>query len=127
MSIIYIHFEPDTDAADQQSLARFRDAIARYDRGEHIEAEEHVTFESIEGLFAMLTPKRMELLRHLHQHPAPSIKSLAEALGRDYKRVHEDVAALISIGLIARDGTRLRAPHSEIRFALNFGQQPAAA
>ena len=50
MSIIHIHFEPDTDAADQQSLARFRDAIARCDRGERIEAEEYVTFESIEGL-----------------------------------------------------------------------------
>jgi predicted transcriptional regulator len=38
-----------------------------------------------------LSPKRLELLRAVHESPARSVKSLAERLGRDYKRVHEDV------------------------------------
>jgi predicted transcriptional regulator len=126
MSTVTIHFEPDRAEADRQSLARLLEADARYNRGEHINAEEHITFESIEGLFALLTPKRLELLRHLHQHPARSVKSLAEALGREYRRVHDDVAALSRIGLIVREGTSLRAPHSELRFALRL-DQPAAA
>ena len=126
MSTVTIHFQPDQAEADRQSLARLLEADARYNRGEHEEAEEHITFESIEGLFARLTPKRLELLRHLHRHPARSVKSLAETIGREYRRVHDDVVALSQIGLIERRGTALRAPHSEIRFALRL-DQPAAA
>jgi predicted transcriptional regulator len=126
VSTVTIHFEQDQAEADRQSLARLLEADARYNRGEHVEAEEHITFESIEGLFALLTPKRLELLRHLHRYPARSIKSLAETIGREYRRVHDDVAALSQIGLIERRGTALRAPHSEIRFALRL-DQPAAA
>jgi predicted transcriptional regulator len=107
-------------------LARLLQADAHYNRGEHVEAEEHITLESIERLFALLTPKRLELLRHLHRHPARSVKSLAATIGREYRRVHDDVAALSQIGLIERRGTALRAPHSEIRFALRL-DQPAAA
>lgn len=126
MSTVTIHFEPDQAEADRQSLARLLEADARYNLGEHVEAEEHITFESIERLFALLTPKRLELLRHLHRHPARSVKSLAETIGREYRRIHDDVAALSQIGLIERRGTALRAPHSEIRFALRL-DQPAAA
>ena len=127
MSILHIHFEPDAGAADRESLARFRQAIDRAERGETVNAEEHVSFESIEGLFAMLTPKRLDLLRHLHAVPTRSVKALAEALARDYRRVHDDVAALASIGLIQREGTALRAPYGEIRFAFSLGAHPAAA
>jgi hypothetical protein len=38
-----------------------------------------------------LSPKRLELLRAVRESPPRSVKSLAERLGRDYKRVHEDV------------------------------------
>jgi predicted transcriptional regulator len=48
-------------------------------------------------------------------------------LGRDYRNVHADVVALESAGLIERDGTTLRAPHSEIRFALRLDEPAAAA
>jgi predicted transcriptional regulator len=55
------------------------------------------------------------------------VKALAEALDRDYRRVHDDVVALERIGLVERDGTALRAPHSEIRFALRLDDEPAVA
>lgn len=126
MSVVHIHFEPDRAEADRQSLARLLAADAAYDRGDAAEAEEHITFENIEGLLALMTPKRMALLRHLYRHPARSVKALAESLGRDYRRVHDDVTALTAIGLIVRQGTTLRAPHSEIRFALRFDQSVAA-
>ena len=32
----------------------------------------------------VLTGKRMEMLRHLRRHPAPSVLALARSLGRDY-------------------------------------------
>jgi len=45
-----------------------------------------------------LSPKRLELLRAVHDSPARSVKALAERLGRDYKRVHEDVETLTASG-----------------------------
>lgn len=65
-----------------------------------------------------MTDRRYELLRHLHSHPAPSIRALARDLGRDFKRVHADVAALEAIGLIERDEGMLRADYDEIRAAI---------
>ena len=63
----------------------------------------------------MLTPKRVELLRHLHRQEVPSVAELARALGRNYKRVHADVEALTAAGLIDRTPAGLRADYGEIR------------
>jgi predicted transcriptional regulator len=88
---------------------RFINAWHRAEAGEVVE-ERHITFFTWEELTAALTPKRLELLRHLHRDGAPSINALAKTLQRDYKRVHADVTALEAAGLIVRDGTRLTAP-----------------
>ena len=88
---------------------RFAAAFDRAAAGENFD-ERHITFLSLEEMMAALTPKRLELLRHLHRESADSVKALATALGRDYKRVHEDVAVLESAGLITREDGRLRAP-----------------
>jgi predicted transcriptional regulator len=57
---------------------------------------------------------RLELLRAVHENPAPSVKSLAERLGRDYKRVHEDVEALTASGLLRREAGCVSAPYDAI-------------
>jgi predicted transcriptional regulator len=77
--------------------------------------ERHLSFESWEGLSRVLTTKRLELLRHLRRHPAASVAALARAIGRDYKRVHEDVEALAESGLLTRDERSLRTGYDEIR------------
>ncbi|MCL1860077.1 MAG: hypothetical protein FWG52_00885 [Proteobacteria bacterium] len=88
---------------------RFAEAFGRASSGENFE-ERHITFLSLEEMMSALSPKRLELLRHLHREEATSIKALALALGRDYKRVHEDVATLESAGLVVREGGKLCAP-----------------
>jgi predicted transcriptional regulator len=93
---------------------RVADVRHRAERGEPVEPEEHLTFESWEAMTSVMTPRRFELLHHLHRHPAASVAALARALGRDYKRVHEDVGALERVGLINRDHG-LRADYDEIR------------
>ena len=60
-------------------------------------------FESPSALFRVLTPKRWELVERLQAIGPGSVRGLARALGRDVKRVHEDVSTLIECGLIARD------------------------
>lgn len=92
---------------------RVVDAWRRAERGELSgeNAEVHIGFESWETMVRTLSPKRLELLRHLHRSPARSIRALAQALGRDYRRVHEDVEALEAAGLLSRDEDGLRADY----------------
>ena len=93
--------------------ARFVDAWHRAEAGSlrADNAEIHIGFGSFESMVRALSPKRLELLRHLHRHPAPNVRQLAKALGRDYHRVHSDVAALAGVGLLERDGEGLRADY----------------
>jgi predicted transcriptional regulator len=100
--------------AFDDAIERFAEVWSKAERGEVIEPEDNISFFSWSALSAVMTDKRHELLRHLHQHPAPSMRALARELGRDYKRVHEDVEALASVGLVEKDGRALRAPSSEI-------------
>ena len=73
---------------------------------------------SWELLARTLTPKRLALLRHIHRHPATSVAALARMVGRDYKRVHEDVELLTAAGLLERSEGQIRADYDEIRAAI---------
>lgn len=75
----------------------------------------HFTFSSAEQLFRAISPKRWELIECLQRVGAVSVRGLARALERDVKRVHEDVQALIELGLIERtDAGQIRVPFSKI-------------
>lgn len=73
-----------------------------------------IGFGSPSELFAAITDRRLELLRHVASHEAPNIHQLAQALGRDYKNVHTDVKALEDLGLLERVDGKLVAPFDEI-------------
>jgi len=92
---------------------RVLDDVARFERGESVESH-HLSFESWQALFNVLTPKRYALLQHVHKHPEQSIRALARALGRDYKRVHEDVKALTEAGLLEQDGEGIHVDYAAI-------------
>lgn len=89
---------------------RFIDAWHRMERGEDVN-ERHVSFADWETMVRVLSPKRLELLRYVHQHPAKNIRVLALAVGRDYRRVHDDVEALEAAGLLERDKEGVRADY----------------
>ncbi len=92
---------------------RFVGAWHRLESGEKVR-ERHVTFPDLPAMLNSLTPKRLELLRDVHRQPAPSVKALAERLGRDYKRVHEDVETLAASGLLRREDGGISAPYDAI-------------
>ena len=92
---------------------RFVGAWHRLDGGEKVR-ERHVTFPDLPAMLSALSPKRLELLRDVHRQPAASVKALAERLGRDYKRVHEDVETLAATGLLLRDDGSVSAPYDAI-------------
>lgn len=90
-----------------EDAAAFVDAWRKAERGEVV--SDHVlAFDSWEALSSIMTGERLRLLRHLHAHPEPSVSALARALGRQYRRVHADVAALEGVGLVVRAGGHVR-------------------
>lgn len=96
-----------------ETSKRLLGAVSRHERGETVR-ERHLSFENWETLFSVLTPKRFELVQHLHRSPEPTIRALARALGRDFKRVYEDLRVLEEAGLIERDEEGLRADYASI-------------
>lgn len=62
------------------------------------------TFSSPSQLFTVISPKRWELIEHLQKIGPSSVRGLARSLGRDVKRVHDDVTGLIDWGIIERTG-----------------------
>lgn len=91
-----------------EDAAAFVSAWGKAERGEEV-ADHVLAFESWEGLARVLTGERLRLLRHLHAHPEASVSALARSLGRQYRRVHEDVVVLESAGLVARADGVVRA------------------
>ncbi|MEC9463643.1 MAG: transcriptional regulator [Pseudomonadota bacterium] len=74
-----------------------------------------LTFSSASQLFSVLSPKRWELIEGLQGLGASSIRGLARTLGRDVKRVHEDVSTLMDWGLVEKDEEgRVVVPFEEI-------------
>jgi predicted transcriptional regulator len=73
--------------------------------GPAVVGSDRILFRTWSALCAVLTPKRYEHLRHLRQMPETGIRALARELGRDVRRVHEDVVALVELGPVARSGS----------------------
>lgn len=90
-----------------------RSGWRRLEGGERVR-EQHVTFPNLSSMMNALSGKRLELLREVHREPAPSIKALANRLGRDYKRVHQDVETLAASGLVQRKDGQVSAPYDAI-------------
>ena len=80
---VHVHVGDSLDAIGK----RIVDAWHRAERGELTadSAEIHIGFETWETMVRTLSPKRLELLRHVHRTPAKSIRALALALNRDYR------------------------------------------
>ncbi len=93
---------------------RFSGAWNKAVAGEQVQ-ETHVTFLDVQTMLDTLSPRRLELLRHVRQQEAGNVRELAQALGRDYKNVHQDVAILESAGLLVRNGRKLTAPWDELQ------------
>lgn len=97
------------EAIDSEIVANVAAAVAAADRGESFEPRRTISFENWSSFFRSMTPNRVALLEHVAAHEAvASTRALSIALGRDYSAVHADVAELVKLGLIERDGNALR-------------------
>lgn len=80
---------------------RFVDAWKAAEAGREIDRE-HATFLNLDAFMAAMSPKRLELMRHLHRVGPRSVRRLSQELERDYKSVHGEVARLVDAGLVQR-------------------------
>ena len=81
--------------------ARFVAAWKTAERGGK-PARDHLTFLSLQAFMAAMSPRRLQLMRHLRRAGPMSVRRLANELGRDYKSVHREVAMLTATGLVER-------------------------
>ena len=81
---------------------RFIRAWQKAEAGEIDSPEVHLNFEDFAMLAAVLTPKRLELMKTLRQRGPLSVRALSKELGRDYKNVHVEISALEEVDLVQR-------------------------
>jgi predicted transcriptional regulator len=70
--------------------------------GEPVEADTRINFADAKTMFTMLNGNRFDVLTFVADNHPKSINAIATGLGRGYRRVHEDVQALLNLGLIDR-------------------------
>lgn len=102
----------------------FVEAWHRAEAGEEF-SERVLAVESWDALAAVMSNERPRLLRHVHAHPERSVLALAKALGRQYRRVHEDVSILSEAGLLDRSGGGVRGVAGRIQATIDLGSVSA--
>lgn len=109
MARLVIAIEPDDEAALTAAAEGFVAAARGKTSGDRI------SFSSPAQLFGVLTPKRWELIERLQKAGPMTLRGLARLLGRDVKRVHEDIAVLTDWHLVVRnEANKLIVPYDEI-------------
>ena len=100
---------------------RFIERWKRAEDGDRTPAEPVLIFKDLKTFKSVISDQRVALLEALFRSGnAPSIRALARTLDRDYRRVHDDVRALIDVGLIRRQDTTLVPAVRGVRLSLSF-------
>ncbi len=95
------HIHIGVEDADR-GFERFIRAWHKAEAEEIDPPEIHLNFEDFAMLAAVLTTKRLELMKTLRQHGPMSVRALSKELKRDYKNVHVDTSVLEEVGLVRR-------------------------
>jgi predicted transcriptional regulator len=75
--------------------------LSQIEAGKKVTAQpEWLYFSDVREMGKVLTPKRLELLKAIRDHQPESVRALAVRTGRHVKNVAEDLALLVSLGLV---------------------------
>jgi predicted transcriptional regulator len=89
---------------------------------------ETLNFETPGAFFGRLTERRWALITSLLGQGTLAVRELARRVGRDVKRVHEDVQVLTELGLVERDvGGGVLCPYADVHIDMHVQQDRAAA
>jgi len=74
-----------------------------------------ISFDNVEALWKILSPKKMALLQAMAGQGWLSIREIARRAQRDVSAVHRDIKALVEAGLVERNEKRqARFPYDEL-------------
>ncbi|MDY0330929.1 MAG: winged helix-turn-helix transcriptional regulator [Thiomonas sp.] len=105
-----------------QGWAGLRDAARAGFAADHYLGE-ILNFESPALFFSRMSGKRWDIVRTLQGAGEISVRELARRLGRDVKRVHEDVTALAELGLLERtERGGVVSPYADIHVDMHIRQ-----
>lgn len=79
-------------------------------------------FESARMLFSELTPARLDLINTLHSLGASSIYALAKVAGRNYSNVHSDIARLVELGMVERNGDTVEVKFDAVEIHMDLAK-----
>jgi len=89
---------------------------------------ETLNFQSPGVFFGRLTERRWALVTVLLGQGAMAVRELARRVGRDVKRVHEDVQVLAELGLVERDEAGgVLCPFADVHISMHVHRERAAA
>jgi predicted transcriptional regulator len=89
---------------EKESAQDFVNAWHRAQKGMAPEQPvDRIYFKDLNTLLRVLTPRRMEAIKAVHDNGPVSFRALAKFLGRDYKNVHKDMQEMERIGIVVRD------------------------
>ena len=82
---------------------------------------EVLNFESPGHFFGQLSEKRWAIIRAAQGKGELPVRELARAVGRDVKRVHEDVVILAELGLLERtEGGGVVCPYASMHIDMHL-------
>lgn len=111
-----------------ESLQQAQRAMQAAQTGAAFEPVFSVGFEQMGQMLAVFTPKRLDLIAALRSTGPSSVRALALRVGRDYKNVHGDVAALEQWMAVQRlDDGRVCVPWREIVINMALPEMVEAA
>ncbi len=94
--------------------AGIRSALSREGLTSRKYQGETLAFETPAVFFGKLTEKRWDLVHALQGKGAMSTRAIAALVGRDVKRVHDDLVTLIELGLLERGEAGVSCPFATI-------------
>jgi predicted transcriptional regulator len=100
MKTALVEIRTDSDAVLREMGDRF---ITAWNTGKPSNPVATFSFGNAFQLFAVFTPKRWELIQKLQKLGPSSIRGLTRALGRDVRRVHDDITVLVDWGIVERN------------------------
>lgn len=95
-----IEVRSDTNSVLKEMRKDFKDA---WNTGVAKGPVTKITFSTLTQLFSIFSAKRWELIEQLQKIGPVSIRALTRALGRDVRRVHDDVMVLIEWGIVEKN------------------------
>ncbi len=113
-----IQIRPDGDAAFLEEIETAKQVMREGTVSDPIAT---FTFSTATQLFSVFTTKRFELIERLQKIGPTTIRGLARELGRDVRRVHDDVMVLLEWGIMERnEAGKVLVPFDDIHIGFDL-------